>query len=400
MHIIKSNFTVVIVTYNRAVSLNRLLRSLADAYYKEHTNLTLIISIDGGGSNDVKTVANEYLWDYGEKIIIQHKNNLGLRAHIIECGELSNTYGAVLILEDDLYLSQYYYGFTTNMIEYYIDEDQVAGFSLYSYSYNEYAKMPFTPIYSSFDVFFMQIASSWGQIWTNGQWKGFKKWYDKNKNEGVVSTDLLPIAVVNWPETSWKKYFHKYLVEENMFFVFPYESYVTNFTEVGVNFSMPMSQFQVQLVQNEKKLIMCLIDGVDVKYDAFYELMPNAWENNLPLKYSGSTELDLYGTKLNRPIISKYLISINTYKLPFMQFSDSLIPTVYNIIDRLEGTTLSLGLTEKFSRLSPVKRIMYRVSKIFTPSADDLLLYSIGYIRLRIKLKINKIRKYFSNRVI
>ena len=95
---------VVVVGYNRSDSMRRILGSLAKADYKEK-DIPLVISIDHSGREEVEQVAREFQWNYGPKEVICHKERLGLRKHIISCGDLTRRYGAVMILEDDLYVS-------------------------------------------------------------------------------------------------------------------------------------------------------------------------------------------------------------------------------------------------------------------------------------------------------
>ena len=83
---------IVVVSYNRPNSLRRLLNSVKSAVY--HSNdIRLIISVDYQDShnhNEVVQLANEFDWVYGEKKIIEHKENLGLKAHVLSCGDLVN----------------------------------------------------------------------------------------------------------------------------------------------------------------------------------------------------------------------------------------------------------------------------------------------------------------------
>ncbi len=65
------NVPIVIVAFNRPDSLKRLLFSLKKAEYPQ--NVDLIISIDQGDNEDVIKIAEEFVWDYGEKKIITHE---------------------------------------------------------------------------------------------------------------------------------------------------------------------------------------------------------------------------------------------------------------------------------------------------------------------------------------
>ena len=67
---------------------------------------------------------------YGEKIVLCHPERLGLRRHIISCGDLTEKYGAVMILEDDLYVSPDFYNYAMRALDKYGEHPQIAGIAL------------------------------------------------------------------------------------------------------------------------------------------------------------------------------------------------------------------------------------------------------------------------------
>jgi GT2 family glycosyltransferase len=133
---------LIVVTYNRPNSLNRLLNSLSKANYAQKVDI--IISIDGKGDKEISKIANDLKWNFGNKEIIIHKKNLGLRQHILLCADLSQNYDGIILLEDDLYVSPEFYAYALSAIEYYKNCDMVAGIALYSHAFNETAQFPFT----------------------------------------------------------------------------------------------------------------------------------------------------------------------------------------------------------------------------------------------------------------
>ena len=84
---------IVVVAYNRVKSLERILNSLVHA---DIDNATLIISIDKSNTNSVELYAESFVWPYGEKRVIKHTNNLGLRTHILSVGQLFNEFDAII----------------------------------------------------------------------------------------------------------------------------------------------------------------------------------------------------------------------------------------------------------------------------------------------------------------
>ena len=72
---------IVVVAFNRPGSLERLLNCLNLGAYSDN-NISLVISIDYQDSvahTHVIDVAEKFVWKYGEKVIIQYENNLGLK---------------------------------------------------------------------------------------------------------------------------------------------------------------------------------------------------------------------------------------------------------------------------------------------------------------------------------
>src|SRR5690625_6183829 len=96
---------------------------------------------------------------------------MGLKKHIYRCISLSEIYGSVILLEDDLTLSLLYYLYAMEALNAYGKSDRVAGISLYAQVYNETAQLPFIPLFVPKAAYFMQLASSWGAGWSEDQWR-------------------------------------------------------------------------------------------------------------------------------------------------------------------------------------------------------------------------------------
>ncbi|MFT5779510.1 MAG: hypothetical protein ACI837_002469, partial [Crocinitomicaceae bacterium] len=157
-----SNPAIIVVAYNRPASLLRLLTSIANGNYLVK-KIPLHISIDRSDVKEVGEIANDFDWEHGEKIVQISEDRLGLKNHILQCGELTESYGAIIMLEDDLLVSPNFYEYARKGLDFYSDEIKVAGISLYSYEVAESCGYPFSAIKDQSDVYFMQIASSWGQ---------------------------------------------------------------------------------------------------------------------------------------------------------------------------------------------------------------------------------------------
>lgn len=285
---------VVIIAYNRTHALKRLLSSVAMAEYP-NTETTLVISIDYQNSeqhNEVVQIAMDFEWKYGEKKIIEHQQNLGLRKHVLSCGCLTETYSAIIVLEDDIYVSKQYYNYAHQMLEVYGTDNSVAGISLYSHAWNVNANRPFMPEPSQYDVYLMQFAQSWGQCWNTRMWNGFYGWYRENKDKNIEGEDI-PWFVKIWPDSSWLKYCITYTIRTDNFFVYPYYSLSTNFSDSGTHNKIFNTSYQVVLQSTPIQYRIPSLDD-SIKYDAFFERIGIA--NILGLK---ETDLcvNLYGQK-------------------------------------------------------------------------------------------------------
>ncbi len=300
-------FGIVIIGYKNVQGIKRLLSSLDRVDFGKD-ELLLILSIDHSNDNGVENIAKEYNWLHGEKIVKTFENNLGLKTHILKCGDYLEEYNldALIVLEDDLYLSPNMYYYALNSVEYYINDNSIAGISLYKHEYNIYAKHPFIDYKDGHDVFFMQYAQSWGQVWIRSKWKAFKEWYD-NKEWENLDRRLIPENVLKW-KNSWLKYHIMYCIAKDLYFVYPRESLTTNFSDAGVHGSRQNTDMQVAFVNKpEKKWNFSRISDSDAVYDAFFQ--------NIRIKEICGLEnvsIDLYGVKEILPG-DKYVLTLKEY---------------------------------------------------------------------------------------
>lgn len=332
--------TIVVVAYNRLQALKRLLNALNDANF--NTKISLVISIDGGGSFDVIKYAKSYRWQHGNKKIIQHHKNLGLKNHIISCGELTRKYGSIIILEDDLYVSPHFYDYVIHALTFYSNDPRISGVSLYNPPLNQAATMPFSPLPDGNDVYFMQIPASSGQAWTSAQWSEFKTWYDigKHKNE----LDNLPEYVQKWPNTSWKKYFIAFLIANNKFFVYPKVSLATNFSDdKGTNVKKKTNEHQTELLLFYKDFALLGISDSAAVYDAEFEILPGSIKKLNKELESYDFTVDLYGQKDMARCQSDYVLTSKTCDKYLMSFGLGLRPIELNVILGNHGKELYLA---------------------------------------------------------
>jgi hypothetical protein len=376
---------IVVAAYNRPLSLKRLLDSLSKASFKGYSNIKLIISIDYGGSSHVAKIAHDFIWEYGEKEIVLHSGSLGLKKHIIYCGSISHQYEAVIVLEDDLFVSPEFYNYACQALSFYKDANHIAGISLYSYLYNEYAQQRFVPIGDGFDNYFIQSATSWGQIWTKRQWKDFLEWF-ANEESGskqlmLAKNILIPEQVLSWPEKSWKKYFIKYMVDKDKFFVVPQKSLTTNFSDVGENYAYSSFRLQVPLQVLPQQYKFSLLNESRVIYDSHFELTSECIKKFNSNLVGINFTTDLYGTKNLDKISSEYVLTIRDTKKALLSYDLSLVPPELNIIFEKSGSFYHLCKVSdclKQIRLKKIKQYAATTSDIGTKKLIELFMYNIA----------------------
>lgn len=331
------NIAIIAVAYNRIEGLKRLLNSLLHAEYKED-HPTLIISVDKSETLEVEDFAKEFHWPFGEKYVRTFSENQGLKKHILSCGEYFNQYDVLIILEDDIYVSPSYYQFAEQASKYYMNDKCIAGISLYKHLFNVDASRPFCPINKGADVYFMKYAQSWGQVWMKNQWIEFKNWYN-NHSELFTEHENLPENVCGWSKSSWLKYHIRYCVENNKYFVYPYESQVTCFSDVGEHNVRKIRRFQVPILCNTKsEFVFVPFDYEDsrcVVYDQYFE------NQELCRILQVDCDIDLYGRRKNNN--KRYLLSTKSLNYEIISsWALELRPHEANVIYNIKGNSIFL----------------------------------------------------------
>ena len=326
----------------------RLLSSLKKVQF-DNDEVLLIISIDYSGDESVEEIAKEYVWDYGEKVILAYKENLGLKTHILKCGDYLEKFSldAMAVLEDDLFVSPEMYHYMKGTVEKYIDNPKIAGMSLYKHEYNIFAKHPFIDFNDGGDTFFIQYAMSWGQIWLRNQWRQFRQWYDASSWE-KMDRRLIPNNVLNW-EKSWLKYHIMYCIDKDVYCVYPRHARSTDFSDPGTHNKKTNTSMQVPLcLKKDEGSHFNDIDDTEAVYDAFFENQKlKRYLNYMDL------EIDLYGVKQysdkTRYVLTRRVLPYKVIK----QWGMALRPIEENIIENVDGEGIFLyDLSQKEKRVS------------------------------------------------
>lgn len=343
---------IVVIAYNRPDSLGRVLKSLEDAYFPEGVSPTLIISIDKSDSNKTAEVAGSFEWKYGQKIVLERPERMGLRKHVLSCGDFAKEYGSIIVLEDDLYVSPSFYEYSMKALEFTKDDSRIGGVSLYNHLFNVHAREAFCAVDDGYDNWYFAFASSWGQAYTASQWESFIFWYEKNKDAiRMQDNPFIPQNVSGWSDKSWLKFYIAYLIETGRYFFYPRVSFTTNFGDVGSHMDKVDNDLQVPLFGGKKlsNFEFSTLDNSKSVYDAFFEniRLEEYLKKYLHTDEGDSVLVDLYGTKPVKEMALKLHPAgiVSSASLPYRivkSYGRNMRPQDANIVYDVSGSVYKL----------------------------------------------------------
>lgn len=365
--------TLVIALYNRIEPMFRLLDSLSRAIYPD-SKINMVISIDNEKNNKnihIKEAAEKFPWKFGEKEVIYHEKNLGIRDHFNFCGNLTEKYGSIVFLEDDLYVSEYYYDYVLQALEFYKNDNHVAGISLFNYNRIEQWEnpLPFSALDDGYDNYFLQQAS-WGQIWTYEMWKPFQDWFKLNDKPDTINSFELPRTVKGWPATSWKKYYIAYMILKGKYYVFPRIALATNFDDVGIHRKSETVYYQSPLLTGKKRFQFSRFEQSMSIYDSYFEILPGIIKQFNTDLAEYNFAVNLYGSKEPENIKEDLVLSKQQGPKPVMSFNLVMKPHELNVIHKQSGTGIFLinkiDLNDSVNNDSFVADLVYFYRNMFT----------------------------------
>jgi len=374
----RPDIAIVIPAYNRPESLARLLQSIGRAEYRDDRAPALVISLEGDAPPSVTRLAQDFPWS-GRKEVVQHEDHMGLRKHILWCGDQSSRFDAVIVLEDDLLVSPHFFSYGTSAYKAYEQGDRasrIGSYSLYAFSLNGFVRLPFLPLDDGHDVYFIQTCSSCGQMWSTRQWSQFRSWYGEYHRLPVSVRDGLPAAVTRWPETSWKKYFNKFMVARDLYSVVPRVSLSTNFGDPGQNnLRMYRDLYQVPLLLRPKDWVFCDMDASWAVYDAYFEPCLSYILDCIGGIETADIECDTYASKPLALTEKRYSLSTKELEgAPLASFGHRMRPLIANVLHEVPGETILLGESGDFRTTRFVRRKLVRREVGFMTQRDRLIL--------------------------
>lgn len=332
----KQRVAVVAVGYNRYKSLKRLLDSVESASYPVE-NVPLVISIDCSGDENVYELARNFNWSHGEKYVnIERDGRMGLVKHIYQCAGLTKAFRAIVLLEDDLFVSPYFYSYVLQALDRYGDDSVVAQIALYHNETNGFVGHPYPKVNDGFDVFLAQSTCSWGQCWNERMWNEFCEWRDHVCTDELINEQDMPSTIKGWTR-AWSRFFNAYILHQNKYVLYPQVSLTTNFSDAGEHGDDNNNVVQVNLQQGVFLYRMPNVDAIQ-HYDSF--------GNNEDLYKWLSMKpddvcLDIFGIHERKK--QRYILS--TRQLPYKvlkSFALNMRPIELNVKYNIQGKGLFL----------------------------------------------------------
>lgn len=382
----KDKIAIVVIGYNRLPSIKRLLSSLINADYPTD-DIPLVISIDCSGNEQLYDYVRNFKWPYGEKYVNIQNTRLGLKKHIFQCADLTEFFRAVILLEDDLFLSPSFYQFAVDAVAKYGDDNRIAEIALYRNNDNGYAGFPFEPMQNGADVFLWQDVCTSGEILTKSMWDKFTQWRDVICTDEIIQSTDMPDRIKGWTR-AWSKPYNAFVVSTKRHVVFPYVAVSTNFGDTGEHSDTSTIITQVGMMYGNKTYNMPEVCEL-VSYDLYTC-------NEDLYKWLGYKQeelcLDIYGQ--GRKLIGRrYLLS--PMQLPYKiikSFGLMMRPIEMNVKYNVEGNGLFLYDTQTPAKRNCGKKYPFLFLRYYfnTVGLHHIWLYALITFKRAIKNKIHK----------
>lgn len=255
---------ILLFTYNRIVHTKKVIESLQKNYEANYSDL--IIYSDGYKNNEEKFQINE-LRNYLQTIkgfntvtIIHREKNYGLAKNIITgINEVINKYDKVIVMEDDIVVSNQYLNYMNSALDYY--EKNEAVWHICGWSY---------PISNEFlgDTYFSRVMNCWGWATWKDRWKSFRKEPEriiKNWTKEKIKEFDLNGSGIFWSQVdanikskldTWAIFWYASIFENGGLCLYPTISYVENIGHDGTGTNCTLKNNLEKLsLSNKKNLI-------------------------------------------------------------------------------------------------------------------------------------------------
>ncbi|XP_060597036.1 uncharacterized protein LOC132750958 [Ruditapes philippinarum] len=246
---------IIVLVYDRAKSLQRLLNSLNEAEYASDI-IKLEIWIDrseyGNVDNITLQAAINFNYLHGDFEVIVHQHHVGIVGQWLTTWKPNiNSNEIVVFLEDDVTVSKYFWKYLKMVHRKFDNRSDINGFSLQGYSRTFSLKHKVTTLRGPKDytVFLFPVLGSWGFSPSTKNWKQFLDWfYSEDKSSfnpyapgNIASNWYKTFSSQGKANTMWTMWHIYYAWKNNEYTLhcnFPENAgLTTNWREKGLHYS-------------------------------------------------------------------------------------------------------------------------------------------------------------------
>lgn len=363
---------IIVLTQKRAFSLARLLKSLADAKY-EQDRVDVDIWVDWIDDvlirSGIMDTLKAFKWKFGRLNVHYRESTAGLRRQWFETwnlsipgGLISNTRERVIILEDDVEVSPFFWTWLKEGYKQYSNREDIAGFSLQRL--NLCAKFCREqnggPVPDNIN-FLHPLVGSWGYSPTLRHWLNFTKWvrtYQRHESQhkpyvqGTQPTawykDFEKNGRCPGPNCMWTQLHHFYTSwAPDRYTVYAKCEHgltlATNHQEKGLHYSTAMhADFPRLRTKLPEQLLNFELNPTIVGLDGKIQLKTNIRQfTNVPIVLIA----------MNQRIQTSMLV----HTLPFMCLRNDAIVVLTNVQDNLRYASDCINIIDVSDKLQNIK---------------------------------------------
>ncbi|MCO5572767.1 hypothetical protein L7F22_026526 [Adiantum nelumboides] len=270
----KMRISVNIITQNRARSLERLLKSLTNAYYLGDS-ITMTFNMDSKVDDKTLMVVNNFAWPHGTMVVHRRIIQGGLIRAVSESWYPGSDDDFGLLLEDDIEVSPFYYMWLKYaLLAYHYDPTvslpELSAIALYTpklvgvvkerpswnttaFFQNIHPNMPYLH----------QLPCSWGSLFFPKHWREFYKYMGMRYTQNTKQNPMrIPKSRTNGWQASWKKFLIDMMYLRGYVTLYPnfpqQASFSTNHMEPGAHINASdnvlkhnKEDFEVPLLQED-----------------------------------------------------------------------------------------------------------------------------------------------------
>jgi hypothetical protein len=142
------------------------------------------------------------------------------------------------------------------------------------------------------------------------------------------------------------------MTEENLFFVYPASSCLTNFCDTGANQNdeTHLHQVPIEARPGGGKMKLADFGASNNKYDGYYEILAESLRSH-GVDIDADTCVDLYGARQLGSCGSRFAVSTKECRAPLRSLGASMFPIPLNLIYPTPGREISYGKREQFGAM-------------------------------------------------